>query len=73
MTTEKKSLTRMRFEEIFGNLHLDPQDAARWFFEAGWNAALDEAAGQISTLPFEADTKASFALYFKTMKDEGHP
>ena len=73
MTTEKKSLTRMKFDEIFDLLEIDPQDAARWFFAAGWNAALDEAAKRVEGMPFNRDTLDSFAIYFKALKDDEHP
>ena len=55
------------FERLFGELSLSPQDAARWVFASGWNAALDEFTRRLNTMPFGDDTRASFAVYIGSM------
>lgn len=55
------------YERLYGDLGLSPKDAAQWVFVSGWNAAMEEAMNQINTMPFGADTRASFAIYFQQM------
>ena len=55
------------FENLFGELKLSPDDGARWLFLAGWNCALEEAMQHVNSMPFPADTRASFAVYFQQM------
>jgi hypothetical protein len=33
----------------------------------GWNAAMQEAMQRVNAMPFGADTRASFAIYFQHM------
>lgn len=54
-------------DRLYGDLGLHPQDAARWVFASGWNAALEEAMNRVNAMPFPADTRASFAIYFQQM------
>jgi hypothetical protein len=55
------------YERLFGEFGLNPQDAARWVFASGWNAALDELIKRINSMPFGNDTRASFAVYIGSM------
>lgn len=55
------------YEKLYGDLNLSPQDAAKWVFASGWNSALTELLERIKTMPVEADTRASFAVYFQQM------
>ena len=55
------------YERLFGDLGLHPQDAARWVFVSGWNSAMQEAMNRVNAMPFPADTRASFAIYFQQM------
>lgn len=55
------------YDRLYGDLGLHPQDAARWVFASGWNAALEEAMKRVNAMPFPADTRASFAIYFQQM------
>ena len=55
------------YERLFGDLGLHPQDAARWVFVSGWNSAMQEAMNRVNAMPFPADTRASFAVYFQQM------
>ena len=61
------------YERLYGEFGLSPQDAARWVFASGWNAALDEFTRRLNAMPFGDDTKASFAVYIGSMMyvDEG--
>lgn len=55
------------YDRLFGDLGLHPQDAARWVFVSGWNSAMQEAMNRVNAMPFPADTRASFAVYFQQM------
>lgn len=60
------------YDRLFGEFGLSPQDAARWVFASGWNAALDEFTKRLSTMPLSTmplgdDTRASFAAYIVQM------
>jgi hypothetical protein len=55
------------YDRLFGDLGLSPQDAAKWVFVCGWNAAMEEAMNRVNAMPFQADTRASFAVYFQQM------
>lgn len=55
------------YGRLFGDLGLHPQDAARWVFVSGWNSAMQEAMKRVNAMPFPADTRASFAIYFQQM------
>jgi hypothetical protein len=58
---------KQHFMETFGN-DLSPNDIAERAYQNGWNAALEEAAKQISAMPF-GDTAASFAVFLRDMKE----
>jgi hypothetical protein len=51
------------FERHYGDMQLDPQDAAKWVFLSGWNSALEEMMDRINKMPLGVDTKASFNVY----------
>ena len=55
------------YDRLYGDLGLSPKDAAQWVFVSGWNSAMGEALHRINAMPLEADTKASFAVYFQQM------
>jgi hypothetical protein len=55
------------FQDLYGDLGLSPNDAAKWVFASGWNSALSELLAQIKAMPLERDTKASFLVYIQTM------
>ena len=55
------------YDQLFGDFGLHPQDAARWVFVSGWNSAMQEAMKRVNAMPFPADTRASFAIYFQQM------
>lgn len=55
------------YERLFGQFGLSPQDAARWVFASGWNAALDEFTRRLGAMPLGDDTRASFAVYIGRM------
>jgi hypothetical protein len=55
------------FESLYGDLHLSPEDAAKWVFLSGWNSAMSEAMKRVNDMPFGNDTRASFAVYFQQM------
>jgi hypothetical protein len=55
------------FERHYGDMQLDPQDAAKWVFLSGWNSALEEMMNRIRKMPLETDTKASFQVYMQEM------
>lgn len=55
------------FNQLYGDLGLSPQDAAKWVFVSGWNSAMQEAMQRVNVMPFPADTRASFAVYFQQM------
>jgi len=53
------------FDKLFGDLGLSPDDAALHLFLAGWNSAIREMSEHVQTMPFEKDTRDSFAVYFQ--------
>jgi hypothetical protein len=55
------------YDRLFGDFDLSPKDAARWVFVSGWNCAMEEAIKRVNAMPFGADTRASFAIYFQQM------
>jgi len=55
------------FDQLYGDLVLSPQDAAKWVFASGWNSALTELLDRLHQMPMDTDTKASFAVYFQQM------
>jgi hypothetical protein len=57
-----------RFMEKFG-MDLSPKDVAERVYQHGWNDALEEAARQVEHMPFGADTRASFAVFFRQLKE----
>jgi hypothetical protein len=57
------------FQEIFGELEMEPNDLAEIVFRAGWNSAVDEAIKKMDQLPFGKDTQNSFAIWIKEIKE----
>jgi hypothetical protein len=55
------------YDQLYGDLSLSPNDAAKWVFISGWNSAMQEAMKRVHAMPFGNDTKASFAIYFQQM------
>ena len=55
------------YERLYGEFGLHPQDAARWVFASGWNAAIGEFLKRLNTMPLGDDTRASFAVYLGAM------
>lgn len=55
------------YDRLYGDMGLNPQDAAKFVFVSGWNSALEEAMKQVNAMPFGNDTRASFAVYFQNM------
>lgn len=55
------------YEKLYGDLNLPPDDAAKWIFLSGWNSAMGEAMRRVNSMPFQNDTRASFAVYFQQM------
>jgi hypothetical protein len=55
------------FDQLYGDLGLSPQDAAKWVFVSGWNSAMQEAMQRVQTMQLQDDTKASFSVYFQQM------
>jgi hypothetical protein len=55
------------FDRLYGEMNLSPQDAARWVFASGWNAALEEFMKRLNVMPLGDDTRASFAIYVGQM------
>lgn len=55
------------FDQLYGDIGLSPQDAARWVFVSGWNSAMQEAMQRVQAMPLQNDTKASFLIYFQQM------
>lgn len=55
------------YDKLYGDMDLSPQDAAKFVFLSGWNSAMQEAMQRVNVMPFPADTRASFALYFQQM------
>jgi hypothetical protein len=54
------------FQDQFGNLQLSENDAALHVFLAGWNTAMHEMMERVNKMPFQNDTRASFAVYFQS-------
>jgi len=57
------------FQEIFGELEMEPNDLAEIVFRAGWNSAVDEAIKKMDQFPFGKDTQDSFAIWIKEIKE----
>jgi len=55
------------YDKLYGDMDLSPQDAAKFVFLSGWNSAMQEAMSRVNVMPFPADTRASFAVYFQQM------
>ena len=55
------------YDRLYGDLGLNPKDAAKFVFVSGWNCALQEAMTRVNLLPLEPDTRASFIVYFQNM------
>ena len=55
------------YDRLYGDLGLNPQDAAKFVFVSGWNSAMQEAMQRVNSMPFPDDTRASFAVYFQNM------
>ena len=55
------------YDRLYGDMGLHPQDAAKFIFVSGWNSAMEEAMKRVNAMPFGADTRASFAVYFQQM------
>ena len=55
------------FEQLYGELNLAPQDAAKWVFASGWNSALTELLRQVGDLPLDKDTRACMAVQIGQM------
>jgi hypothetical protein len=55
------------FEQLYGDLGLSPQDAAKWVFASGWNSALTELLCQVGGLPLDKDTHACMAVQIGQM------
>ena len=55
------------YDRLYGDLGLNPQDAAKFVFVSGWNSAMQEAMTRVNLMPFEPDTRASFIVYFQQM------
>ena len=54
------------FEDQFGHLKLSDNDAALHVFLAGWNSPMMEMMQRVNKMPFQNDTRASFAVYFQS-------
>jgi hypothetical protein len=55
------------YDLLYGDLGLKPTDAAKLVFVSGWNSAMQEAMTRVNMMPFPADTRASFVVYFQQM------
>lgn len=55
------------YDRLYGDMGLNPQDAAKFVFVSGWNSAMQEAMTRVNLMPFPPDTRASFAVYFQNM------
>ena len=55
------------YDQLYGDLGLSPNDAAKLVFISGWNSAMQEAMKRVNAMPFGNDTRASFAVYFQQM------
>lgn len=54
------------FQALYGDLGLSPDDAALHVFLSGWNTAMHEMIERVNKMPFQNDTRASFAVYFQS-------
>ena len=54
------------FQALYGDLKLSEDDAALHVFLSGWNTAMSEMMERVNKMPFQNDTRASFALYFQS-------
>ena len=54
------------FQDQFGHLQLSDNDAALNMFLDGWNTAMHEMMERVNKMPFQNDTRASFAVYFQS-------
>lgn len=54
------------FQALYGDLGLSPDDAALHVFLSGWNTAMSEMMERVNKMPFQNDTRASFAVYFQS-------
>lgn len=54
------------FQALYGDLGLSPDDAALNVFLSGWNTAMHEMMERVNKMPFQNDTRASFAVYFQS-------
>jgi hypothetical protein len=54
------------FQDQFGHLQLSNNDAGLHVFLAGWNTAMHEMMERVNKMPFQNDTRASFAVYFQS-------
>ena len=54
------------FQALYGHLELSPNDAALHVFLSGWNTAMSEMMERVNKMPFQNDTRASFAVYFQS-------
>lgn len=55
------------FKHLYGDMPLEDPEAVSWIFVCGWNSAMEEAMKRVNAMPFGADTRASFAVYFQQM------
>ena len=61
-----------QFQALYGPLELSEEDAALNVFLSGWNTAMSEMMERVNKMPFQNDTRASFAVYFQSqMVDVG--
>lgn len=54
------------FQALYGDLELSEDDAALNVFLSGWNTAMHEMMERVNKMPFQNDTRASFAVYFQS-------
>ena len=54
------------FQALYCHLELSEEDAALHVFLSGWNTAMHEMMERVNKMPFQNDTRASFALYFQS-------
>ena len=57
------------YENLYGNIWKSDGDASKFVFVSGWNCALQEMMTRVNAMPFPADTRASFAIYFQQMME----
>lgn len=67
--TEKNKDALAHYDELFSEMGLSPQDAAKWVFVGGWNCCIQEMMARLKKMPLEKDTRASFAFYFQQMME----